>query len=63
MPPQGALYFRSTGHQVFWDTVRRSAQEAALTTRLSLLREFKFLNFTVVYLQQNFTENFFFWNS
>jgi hypothetical protein len=34
MPAQGALYFRCTGHQVFWGKVRRSAQEAALTTRL-----------------------------
>jgi len=33
MPAQGALYFRCTGHQVFWDKVRRNAQEAALTTR------------------------------
>ena len=31
MPAQGALYFRCTGHQVFWGKVRRSAQEAAFT--------------------------------
>ncbi len=29
MPAQGALYFRCTGHQIFWDKVVRSAQEAA----------------------------------
>jgi hypothetical protein len=31
IPAQGALYFRCTGHQVFWGKVRRSAQEAACT--------------------------------
>ena len=36
MSSQGALYFRCTGHQVFWDKVRRSVQETALTTHLSL---------------------------
>jgi hypothetical protein len=31
MPVQGSLYFRCTGHQVFWGKVRRSAQEAPCT--------------------------------
>jgi hypothetical protein len=56
VPAQGALYFRCTGHQVFWGKVRRSTQEAALTTRLSLLREFKFLYFKM----ENFFLNFLF---
>jgi hypothetical protein len=31
MPAQGDLYFFFTGHQVFWDKVRRRAHEAAFT--------------------------------
>jgi hypothetical protein len=45
MPAQGALYFRCTGHQVFWGKVRRSAQEAPCTRAFpSFTRSFfKFL--------------------
>ncbi len=31
MTAQGSLYFRCTGHQVFWGQVRRSAQEPSFT--------------------------------